>query len=453
MNFPRFGLFGFVVLTLVALMNVAALYTAETSFAKLRDAAMWVRHTQNAQNLIEHVYRKVVDAETGQRGYLLTQDATYLSPYLDARVEIPNDLQQLAELTGDNPVQVAQIATVRKLLDSRFAQMEESLVFKRDGRDDALRDFLLSHRGMMTMNSLRLALAGMTAEEGILYERRIQSFTENQNLIRRGFFLLVGLNLFLVTLAGIMLSHESRRRRREVVEAEERNSQLAQAVNQRTAELSDLSHYLQQVQDEEKAKIAREIHDDLGGTLAAAKIDLQLIFDKLAGRDPQRTRLVRIMAAIDDSIQVKRRIIEDLRPTLLDNLGIGAALKWQCSQFAKRWGTPCRVELHDENLRMSPGYSITFYRVVQESLTNISKYAKANNVTVSLQKDGDQWILRIADDGVGFDVAKRHNPTAHGLLSMRERARALGGDFSIQGHAGRGTVVEIRVPIEKAVAS
>ncbi len=93
MNFSRFGLFGVVVLTLAALLNVAALYTAERGFAELRDAAMWVNHTQDAGNLIEQIYRKTVDAETGQRGFLLTQDETYLKPYADARVEMPKDLE------------------------------------------------------------------------------------------------------------------------------------------------------------------------------------------------------------------------------------------------------------------------------------------------------------------------------------------------------------------------
>jgi signal transduction histidine kinase len=449
MIFPRFGLFGFAVLSLAALLNVASLYTAERSFAELRDAAMWVRHTQNAERLIEHIYRKAVDAETGQRGFLLTQDSTYLPPYVDARVELPKDLEALRELTQDNPVQAAQLVTVKSLLDTRFTQMERSLALKRDRDDEALREFLRSHQGVVTMESLRLALNGMAAEERTLYELRAQVFTDNQNQVRRGFLLVAGLNLFLVTLGGFILSQESRRRFRETAEAKERNVQLVKAVTERTAELTGLSHYLQQMQEEEKAKVAREIHDELGGTLAAAKIDLQLLSDKLTGGDPQRARLARIMAAIDDSIQVKRRIIEDLRPTLLDNLGIGAALKWQCNQFSKRLNVPCRVEMGDESLRLSPAYSIAFYRVVQESLTNISKYAQAKNVAVSLQRDGDHWVLRIADDGIGIDKAKQHNPTAHGLVSMRERARALGGEFSIQGQSGRGTVVEIRVPIQK----
>ena len=448
MNVSRFWFFGVIVLTLAAVLNGAALYMAEHRFAELRDAAMWVNHTQDAVNQVAQIYRRTVDAETGQRGFLLTQDETYLKPYADARVEIPKDLDRLSALTRDNPVQVAQFATLSKLIDSRFQQMERSLALKRDHDDSGLRDHLLSHDGMVTMSSLRLVLDGMTTEETTQYERRIRLFADNQNEVRRGFLLLVGLNLLLVTLGAIFLSQELRRRRQEAQEARERNVQLAHAVNERTAELTGLSHYLQRLQEEEKAKIAREIHDELGGTLAAAKIDLQLVSDKLSGGDAQRTRLSRIMSAIDDTIQVKRRIIEDLRPTLLDNLGIGAALKWQCGQFGKRWGVPCRIELQDENLRLSPAYSIAFYRVVQEALTNISKYAQAKNVAVSLLREGDRWLLRIADDGVGIDTSARHNTMAHGLVSMRERVRALNGEFSIQGRPGRGTVVEVSAPLE-----
>ena len=276
-------------LTLAAVLNGAALYMAEHRFAELRDAAMWVNHTQDAGNQIAQIYRKTVDAETGQRGFLLTQDETYLKPYEDARVEIPKDLEKLGALTRDNPVQVTQFGTLSKLIDARFQQMDRSLVLKRDHDESGLRDLLLSHEGVVTMNSLRLVLDGMAAEETTQYERRIRLFADNQNEVRRGFLLLVGLNLLLVTLGAMFLSQELRRRRQEAVEARERNVQLAQAVNERTAELTGLSHYLQRLQEEEKAKIAREIHDELGGTLAAAKIDLQLVSDKL----PAATRSAR----------------------------------------------------------------------------------------------------------------------------------------------------------------
>ncbi len=451
MKVYRYGLLGFLVLIVAALFNLAALYTAERSFVALRETAGWVRQTQVAQNLVEHLYRLVVDAETGQRGYLLTGDRTYLEPYTDALEQSAAQLKELRDLTRDNPVQVAQLVTVESLLRTRFAQIEDSLAQKREQGDESVRGLLLSSQGATTMESLRLALDGMAAEEELLHERRFRAFADNQDHVRQGFFLVAGLNLFLVTLGAIFLSQDARRRRRQTDAARDRNVQLARAVQESTAELTELSHYLQRLQEEEKANIAREIHDELGGTLAAAKIDLQLLSDKLPGDSPHQTRIARVMAAIDDAIQVKRRIIEDLRPTILDHLGIGAAIKWQCSQFSQRSGVNCQVELQSENLRLSPAYSIAFYRAVQEGFTNIGKHAQAKNVVVSLQRNAELWVLRIVDDGLGFDMAQPNNPTAHGLLSMRERVRALGGEFSIKGQPGRGTVIEIRAPFENGL--
>src|SRR5262249_8292132 len=154
---------------------------------------------------------------------------------------------------------------------------------------------------------------------------------DNQDRLRQGFFLVAGLNLILVTLGAIFLSQDARRRRLQADAARDRNVQLPQAARESTAELTELSHHLPRLQEEEQAKLAREVHDELGGTRAAAKIDLQLLADKHEPDSPHQTRIARIMAAIDDAVQVKRRIIEDLRPTIIDNLGIGAAIKWQCS--------------------------------------------------------------------------------------------------------------------------
>ena len=206
MNSRRFGTFGFVVLTLAALLNVATVYTAEHSFAALRDAVTWVRHTEDAGNRIEHIYRRAVDAETGQRGYRLTLDATYLQPYSDARLAIPKDIEELGRLTQGNPVQVAQLATVRTLLEARFAQMEESLALERDHGGDSPRALLVSQEGLATMSSLRLALDGMTAEQRTQNELRIKALTDNQNQVRRGLLVVFALNLVLVTLGGCSLA-------------------------------------------------------------------------------------------------------------------------------------------------------------------------------------------------------------------------------------------------------
>ncbi len=453
MNLQRFWIIGIVVLLLVAVLNVGALNAAEQGFLELRRTAEWVQHTQQVQNRIEHLLRLAVDAETGQRGYLLSGREGQLERYVDARNEIPVSLNELRALVAGNPVQAALIPNVASLLDARLAILEQGIVLKRTGDASGLADYMQQREGKIAMDSLRLALDGMANEERLQYERRFSGFERSLVAIRWGFFLVVGLNLLLVTLGAVLLGQDSRRRRLEAAEANERNARLARDVLERTAEITALSHYLQRLQEDEKARLAREIHDELGGTLAAAQIDLQMLANKLPPDDARQARLVRSMAAIDDAVQVKRRIIEDLRPSVLDNLGIAAALKWQCVEYEKRSGVPCRVELEDDDLVLPAAPSIALYRVAQEALTNIGKYAMAKNVAVSLRRRGESWVLRVADDGVGLDPARTQGQTGYGLLTMRERVRALGGEFSIQSRPGEGTVVEVRVPVEVAAAT
>src|SRR5215217_402567 len=140
MKLHRFGVLGFVVLVLAALFNLAALYTAERSFDDLQETLSGIRRSQQAQNLVERLYRLLVDAETAQRGYLLTGDRTYLTPYQDA-------VHQSSPLIADNPVQVAQLATVTSLLKARFAQIEQSVAMKRDSDENAIREFIASGAG------------------------------------------------------------------------------------------------------------------------------------------------------------------------------------------------------------------------------------------------------------------------------------------------------------------
>jgi signal transduction histidine kinase len=289
----------------------------------------------------------------------------------------------------------------------------------------------------------------MMREEERVRTARLADLRANQIAIRLGVFALAILNFVLMTFGAIFLWRELRRQESAASVLSERSAQLEAEVEERTAELRELSHFLERVREQEKGLVARELHDELGGTLTAAKIDLQLMSERLKNDPKTAARLARVSAALDEAIAVKRRIIEDLRPTLLDNLGIGAALRWQCEQYTKRTSCPCEIDLEESQLQLPPDISIAFYRIAQEALTNITKYAKASRVTVSLKRDSDRWTLRVHDDGVGIDLAKQHNPTSHGLTSIRERARALGGEVSIVGGPGEGTTVEAWLPVER----
>jgi signal transduction histidine kinase len=411
MNLPRFG----VSASSSSRWPRAQYRRAVHGRAPVRRAARrrdWVNHTQDAANLIARIYRGAVDAENGAARLPADAGRDLPQPYIEARAEVPKDLEALGKLTSDNPVQVGQLATVASSSTpaSRRWSARSSSSATATTRPPPVHDVA---DGMVTMTRCASRSTAWRPRSNA-DERRDSGADRNQNQLRRGFYLLAGSTCFSSRWAAFS---SARNRSGGAGGGRGRRAQRAAraAVNERTAELSGLSHHLQRLQEERKAKIAAGNHDELGGTLAAAKIDLQLISDKLPhGRHPSHASRPHHVA-IDDTIQVKRRIIEDLRPTLLDNLGIGAALKWQCSQFSKRWNIRAGSKCRTNGLRLSPAYSIAFYRVVQEALTNISKYAHAEERVRSRCCAGATAGHCASPTTASASTRRRpHNTTAHG---------------------------------------
>ena len=239
---------------------------------------------------------------------------------------------------------------------------------------------------------------------------------------------------------------QQRDARRRGVQEEKRR--LETVVEQRTAELSELSNHLQRVREEEKAKLARDIHDELGGLLVSAKMDVAWVEKRVHDRDAEAAaKLERALQALDDGVEIKRRIIEDLRPTLLDNLGLAAALEWQVHEICDRAGLECEIATPADDSAIPSATAIALYRIVQEALTNIVKYAHAKQVTVFLGLTADALTLLIEDDGVGIPDQAQHNRLSHGIAGMRQRVRALQGEFAIARRREGGTTVEINLPL------
>jgi signal transduction histidine kinase len=441
-----FAKLGYVTLMLAAVFNLGALWVTETSYDKLRANSEVTLRTQETLASIERIRTYVVDAETSQRGYVITGDTTYLVPLRAAANSLGSELSSLTELVKGNPVHDSLLEEIQRLTAEKMDEVEKQVELRRTDGFDAARAVVMTHAGKLTMATLRLALDGMAREEQRVRAVRVEGLRFDQRAIRLGVFAMALVNLLLVTFGVVFLWAELMRRSREAAVLAARGTQLSVEVDERTAQLRELSRFLENVREQEKGRVARDLHDELGGTLAAAKIDLQLLRDQVQSNAGVMTRLQRISAALDEAIAVKRRIIEDLRPTLLDNLGIGAALRWQCEEYAKRTNCPCNVKLAEEELKLAPEISIAIYRIVQEALTNTAKYAQAKNVDVSLDRDGERWHLRIFDDGVGIDLAKQHHPTSHGLISIRERVRALGGEVRFGGGPGMGTTVDVWFP-------
>jgi signal transduction histidine kinase len=167
-------------------------------------------------------------------------------------------------------------------------------------------------------------------------------------------------------------------------------------------------------------------------------------------KDPESAaKLERALQALDEGVQIKRRIIEELRPTLLDNLGLSSAVDWQVHEICDRAGLACSIATPGDDSAIAPHVSIALYRILQEALTNIVKYAKAKNVSVDLGLTEDTVTLLIEDDGIGIPEDAQNNLLSHGIAGMRQRVRALHGEFAISRRPEGGTMIEVNIPTGK----
>jgi PAS domain S-box-containing protein len=219
-----------------------------------------------------------------------------------------------------------------------------------------------------------------------------------------------------------------------------------QELRASTEQSRKLAMHLLSVREEERTRIAREIHDELGQSLTAVKIDLSWLARRLPRRNGQMVEKIRSTLALADSIMESvRRISTELRPGILD-LGLAAAVEWQAQEFQTRTGIQCKVRLLSQE-RFAPNVSTALFRILQETLTNVARHAKATRVEVVKQKQRDWLVLRIRDNGRGFDPEDPSISKSLGLLGMRERAALLGGGVNISSAPGKGTTVTARIPL------
>ena len=220
-----------------------------------------------------------------------------------------------------------------------------------------------------------------------------------------------------------------------------------------TEQLRALSARLQSAREEEGTRIAREIHDELGSMLTTLKWDLEDIQKTLSTPVDQsqlaavREKLSALMNLDDMAINALRRIASELRPSLLDDLGLGAAIEWQAQQFQTRTGIICHCESALENIGLNEEQSTAVFRIFQEALTNVLRHAQATRVDIAIKKRAGYFVLVVGDNGKGITQKEKSEQQSLGILGMRERAHLIGAEIDIKGLEGKGTVVTVRVPI------
>ena len=220
-----------------------------------------------------------------------------------------------------------------------------------------------------------------------------------------------------------------------------------QALARSHEDLRVLNIYWQNAIEAQRTQIARELHDDLGQSLSLLKMDLLWLAHHLPQGDEKVERIDTMVATVDGSIAQMRRVATDLRPRVLDDLGLNAALEWQAQEFSKRTGIPCFLILPNDDLGLEAALNTTLFRIFQEALTNILRHAQATRIDATFREEGTALILTVQDNGLGIRESGIQNSRSLGLLGMHERVAQWGGSLTIRGTPGEGTTVTCSVPL------
>ena len=433
----------------VALVS-SIFFVAESGHSRLRDATVTIAGSQSRQALLSQFLQLLLEAETAQRGFLLTEDTRYLRQFDPAVRQLDPLLDRIArgyEASGLE-AETAHIDELRKLTGMKLGDMLGSLRLYGERDLKAALALVNTDIGEQTMADLRRQITRLYDMEG---QRVLAATAGWRDDLRSSRLLLAAatiLSLVLIVLVGVLFVRDVQQRERRTVRLGERNQELDGLVRQRTALLSALSSNLQTVTEREKAALARELHDELGGLLVATKIDVSTLRRGCDDGDKGNALLWdRVLRSLDAGLDLKRRVIENLRPTLLDNVGLIAALRWQVDETVRRAGIACDEQYAEPLPELSPDARIAVFRVVQECLMNVLKHAQAKSIGLVVATDDRNLSVTVTDDGVGIDERRVESAQSHGLPGMRHRIETLGGELRIRSPGtGVGTEVAFILP-------
>jgi signal transduction histidine kinase len=420
---------------------------------RLQEAGERLQTSAAREHAIEALQNSLAQSVSAQRGFLLTEDPRYIQPYDRAAAEVEPKLENLRLAYARSDTGLRQVRDLHVLIGKRLADLSMILAIQKKQGVPAAVALVKTNAGADTdariadiLNLLRDREAG---EHNAAHEHWTGSLTFSRWVTLSGTIF----NMLLVGVASRLVWLDIRRRTALTAELRDQKLQLERQVEDRTRELVELSTHLQNVAEREKASLARELHDELGGLLVGARMDISWAEQHLTKNDADlKQRLNRVQQNLSAGVDLKRRIIEELRPTLLDNVGLFAALRWQMKETCGRAGLKCIESYPDEEPRFKSEASIALFRIAQEVFSNILKHSGAKTADISLDMDDETLLMRIADDGIGIPPDQFMSIGSHGFASMRHRVRALGGRLDVRSPTSGGTMLIVQIPIANALA-
>lgn len=420
----------------VVLLSLSGLATYFT-VVRLMESEQWVVHTYEVQATLGSVESAAVDAGRAHSGYVITGDADFVSNFEDAVPPLNQVLRHLQDLTKDNPEQQRLCARLEELCARRIALFQESIALKKASPEDRQGQADMSRRGLPIVSEITSTVQQMHNEEQTLLDVRTKTS-------RHRFVLAVVVLMVTFILALIMFSVHYRLLTVELDAREQAERTIRESENS----LRRLTGRLLQLQDEERRRFSRELHDSLGQYLTGVKMNL----DMFSKSQPVDSLLSDAIHLLDQSIAETRTISHLLHPPLLDEAGFSSAAKWYLEGFAQRSGIEVKMDLPSQVIRLPRSIELGLFRVLQESLTNIHRHSGSVKAEIALQLLPDKIIFEVRDFGKGIPRELIRNFQANGnnlgvgLAGMRERLRELGGQLDIQSKSP-GTLISVTLPL------
>jgi signal transduction histidine kinase len=396
---------------------------------------------------IATIREATLHAESAQRGYLLTLDSRYLAPFNVKAAQAAKAFVELAVLTRNDEALGKRSQGLIELSTQRFDEMRLTISNAEQGRVEKALNIVRAGLGVQMMEELTNRSDAFESDTANRLHERTADVERALMLQRYGVGVVVLVNLVFLAILGRQTvrhfaQHEAHRK-----ELQAQSDLLEQQVTARTEELSSLSSHLQESSERDKSRLARDLHDELGGILTSAKLDVAWLQGHSKNADPEIVpRLARLSQVLDEAVDLKRRVIESLRPSLLDHLGLSAALNWYVGEACTKAGLQVELKTPVDDQRVPPEIAIAMYRIVQEGVTNTIKYAEASSVRITVRREANVWKLLMDDNGVGI-ANFQADSLSHGIAGMRQRTRALGGRFQLRTSPGAGVAIEATFPV------
>lgn len=422
------------------------LVVSESGHLQLKSLNVEREASVKAQLTAGAMRRSLLFMESSIRGYLVTGRSEYLEPYYKQAQILQTTMQTAKALSLEEQHFKPVFVQLVELSSKKQSEMQEMVrLFQGGDRIGAAIVMQTDVGQRMTMQISELVdqvIAQGSADYFDAGDIRASSTAVSRLLI----WVLVVASLIGATL---LMRLGRARERDHIAHMSQLNAErnlLEVEVTRRTAETVALALHMERVREDERGRLARELHDELGGLLTAAKLDVARIRKRLAETGSGQDLLQHLSQSLDAGIALKRRVIEDLRPSSLANLGLKDTLLIHCREFAQRAEIQVSSDIAD--ISLPEDHALAVYRIVQEALTNVAKYAAAKQVQVSMLQVDNRVEIRIIDDGKGFNPQIAESAGGHGLQGMRFRVRACGGDLDIQSAPGKGTSLFATFPLQ-----